>query len=133
MIHPRAVESRDEAGAPSLTVNVKWAEDGTPAEGVAVRLVEFGTRTGIWKERWLVAGPDGVVRATHVTPGRVVATGDRGGSVGTTVGDGEAEPLTLEIPRAPPSKAASLRSMGLRSPARTSGCRSKGTSGSARS
>ena len=36
VIHPRAVESRDEPGAPSLTVNVKWAEDGTPAEGVAV-------------------------------------------------------------------------------------------------
>lgn len=101
-ILPRPFDPPGDPGShdpPSLTINAIWEEDGTPAEGITVWLIEFGTQTGVWKERWLVSGPGGVVRAGRVTRGRVVAYGDRGGSVSTTIGEDKPEPLTLEIPR----------------------------------
>lgn len=109
-IVPRPVDSdtdgRESGSRPggltgTVVVKVIWADDRTPAEGVWVWLVEFGTRTGIWRTRWAAVPANGVITMTDVVPGRVVAYGDRGGSEGAQIAAGELKELTVEIPPGP--------------------------------
>jgi RNA polymerase sigma factor (sigma-70 family) len=110
-IRPRAFDPQSESepasrvgpadGTAALTVRVLWGEDKTPAAGVGVHAIEWGARSGMWKQHDRVTGGDGTFRMTGVAPGRVGFYVDRGGGKAVELAGGDDQDVTLEIPPGP--------------------------------
>jgi RNA polymerase sigma factor (sigma-70 family) len=98
---PAVAESQADAATGTLDVRVIWGDDKTPAAAVGVHVVEWGTRSGMWKQRDPMTGPDGTFQLKGVAPGKVGLYGDRGGGRSAEVKAGEKAEVVLEIPPAP--------------------------------
>jgi hypothetical protein len=87
-----------DAGFGSLTLHVKWSDDGSPAAGVWMRLFQRGADDPYRDTLDARSDANGDARIERVRAGRVVALLDRGPRAEVEVEGGRESEATIEIP-----------------------------------
>ncbi len=91
-------EASDETDSEgSLLIRVKW-NDGRPAPGIHVRVVEWGRPNAAMKARSEFSDDRGECRLENVRAGITTLYGDRGGSARADIEEGEQSEVELRLP-----------------------------------
>ena len=95
--YPKNPESA-AATTGSLALRVFWGDDNSPAADVGVQVVPWGEGEPVYQSIWARSDATGRIRVDGITPGALVAYGDRGGNIKADVSAGRDTEAILKIP-----------------------------------